>query len=115
MVNEFVYCPRLFHLEWVQGEFATSDDVEEALYVHRVVDRPGGTVAEPDGSGAKEGRIARAVWITSAPLRVSAKIDVVETGDDGTLTPIDYKKGHPDPQGQAGRATPPSQCSRSSC
>jgi CRISPR-associated protein Cas1 len=37
MVNEFVYCPRLFHLEWVQGRFATSDDVEEGLYV-----QPGG-------------------------------------------------------------------------
>ena len=42
MVNEFVYCPRLFHLEWVQGRFATSDDVEEGRYVHRVVDEPGG-------------------------------------------------------------------------
>jgi hypothetical protein len=37
MVNEFVYCPRLFHLEWVQGRFATNDDVEEGLYVHRRV------------------------------------------------------------------------------
>lgn len=38
MINQFSYCPRLFHLEWVQGQFATSDDVEEGLYVHRVVD-----------------------------------------------------------------------------
>lgn len=100
MVNEFVYCPRLFHLEWVQGQFATSDDVEEGLYVHRVVDRPGGTIAAPDVDGVNNGRVARAVWVTSASLRVSAKIDVVETGDDGTLVPIDYKKGHPDPHGE---------------
>ena len=39
MLNEFVYCPRLFLLEWVQQRFATSDDVEEGLYLHRVVDR----------------------------------------------------------------------------
>ena len=47
MVNEFVYCPRLFYLEWVQGRFATSDDVEEGLYVHRVVDEPGGDLPRP--------------------------------------------------------------------
>ena len=26
MVNEFVYCPRLFYLEWVEARFAESDD-----------------------------------------------------------------------------------------
>ena len=26
MVNEYVYCPRLAYLEWVQGEFAHSAD-----------------------------------------------------------------------------------------
>jgi len=31
MVNEFVYCPRLFHLEWVQSRFASNDDVEQGL------------------------------------------------------------------------------------
>lgn len=25
MVNEFVYCPRLFHLEWVQSRFVTRE------------------------------------------------------------------------------------------
>jgi CRISPR-associated protein Cas1 len=47
MVNEFVYCPRLFYLEWVQGRFASSDDVEEGRYVHRVVDEPGGDLPRP--------------------------------------------------------------------
>ena len=27
MVNEFVYCPRLFYIEWVQGRFADDDDI----------------------------------------------------------------------------------------
>jgi CRISP-associated protein Cas1 len=26
MVNEYVYCPRLAYLEWVQGEFAHNAD-----------------------------------------------------------------------------------------
>lgn len=100
MVNEYVYCPRLFHLEWVQARFATSDDVEEGLYVHRVADQPGGTIAEPDErSDAVAGRTARSVWVTSPAMRVSAKIDVVETAAGGVLTPVDYKKGHPDRDG----------------
>ena len=30
MVNEFVYCPRLFFLEWVEARFAESDDTRLA-------------------------------------------------------------------------------------
>ncbi len=26
MINEFVYCPRLFYLEWVEARFADNDD-----------------------------------------------------------------------------------------
>ena len=97
MVNEFVYCPRLFYLEWVQGRFATSDDVEEGLYVHRVVDQPGGELPDPDDdSGRFAGRAARSVWVTSAALGVTAKIDLVEVDSAGRAIPVDYKKGRPD-------------------
>ena len=37
MLNEFAYCPRLFYLEWVQGEFAHSDDTLEGKFVHHRV------------------------------------------------------------------------------
>lgn len=104
MVNEFVYCPRLFYLEWVQGRFATSDDVEEGLYVHRVVDEPGGDLPDLDppdlDAPHTAGRPARSVWLTSASLGVSAKLDLVETDTDGTVTPVDYKKGSPDRHGR---------------
>jgi CRISPR-associated protein Cas1 len=102
MVNEFVYCPRLFHLEWVQGRFATSDDVEEGLYVHRVVDTPGGDLPDPEEDLERfAGRTSRSFWLTSTDLGVSAKIDLVEVGDGGTVTPVDYKKGAPDKHGRA--------------
>ena len=39
MVNEYVYCPRLAYLEWVQGEWAESADTVEGTHVHRRVDR----------------------------------------------------------------------------
>lgn len=100
MVNEFVYCPRLFHLEWVQGRFASNDDVEAGLYVHRVVDRPGGTIPDPGADDeAWAGRSARSVWVTSTPMRVTAKVDIVRSDDEGVVVPIDYKKGRPRSEG----------------
>lgn len=102
MVNEFVYCPRLFHLEWVQSRFASNDDVEQGLYVHRVVDQPGGTIPDPDDTHAEllAGRTSRSVWSTSSQLGVSAKIDLVEVSEDGSVVPVDYKKGTPDRDGR---------------
>jgi CRISPR-associated protein Cas1 len=102
MVNEFVYCPRLFYLEWVQGRFATSDDVEEGRWVHRVVDDPGGDLPDPEADLERfAGRTSRSFWLTSTDLGVSAKIDIVEVGKDGTVVPVDYKKGSPDRRGYA--------------
>ena len=101
MVNEFVYCPRLFYLEWVQGRFATSDDVEEGLYVHRVVDEPSADLPDPtDDLERFAGRTSRSFWLTSTAIGVSARIDIVEVDDDGAVVPVDYKKGHPDPRGR---------------
>jgi len=101
MVNEFVYCPRLFYLEWVQGRFATSDDVEEGLYIHRVVDEPSADLPDPtDDLERFAGRTSRSFWLTSTAIGVSARIDLVEVDDDGAVVPIDYKRGHPDPRGR---------------
>jgi CRISPR-associated protein Cas1 len=102
MVNEFVYCPRLFYLEWVQGRFATSDDVEEGRYVHRVVDEPGGDLPDANDEDLERfaGRVSRSFWLTSPRLGVTAKIDIVEVGGDGSVVPVDYKKGSPDRRGR---------------
>ncbi len=37
MVNEYVYCPRLFYLEWVQARFVDNDDTRLGQQVHRRV------------------------------------------------------------------------------
>lgn len=99
MVNEFVYCERLFHLEWVQSRFTANDDVEEGLYIHRVVDSQAGDL--PDKSDAWEGRRATSVWLTSSRLGLTGKIDLVEGGADGRVVPVDYKKGRPADDGGA--------------
>jgi CRISP-associated protein Cas1 len=45
MVNEFVYCPRLFYLMHVEGQFAESVDTIEGGIVHRRVDAGTGGLA----------------------------------------------------------------------
>ncbi|MFT4297465.1 MAG: CRISPR-associated endonuclease Cas1 [Micropruina sp.] len=99
MVNEFTYCPRLFHLEWVQSRFTANDDVEEGLYIHRVVDTQAGDL--PDKADAWEGRRATSVWLTSTRLGLTGKIDLVEGDAGGKVVPVDYKKGRPTDDGGA--------------
>src|SRR5258708_38705271 len=47
MVNEYVYCPRLAFLEWVDGEWADSGDTEEGRRAHVRVDAGGGSCRRP--------------------------------------------------------------------
>ncbi len=96
MVNEFVYCPRLFYLEWVQGRFTDNDDTRVGRQVHRRVDQETGVVPDPEEGKV---RVARSVTLSSAELGVVAKLDVLE-GDGDAVVPVDYKKGSPQPDGE---------------
>ena len=91
ILNEFVYCPRLAYLEWVQKEWEDSSDTVEGRHVHRRVDAKGGALPEPD-TDFEEMKPARSVELSSKRLDLVAKIDLVE-GADGKVTPIDYKRG----------------------
>jgi CRISPR-associated protein Cas1 len=71
--------------------------VEEGLYVHRVVDSPTGDLPNRDEAWA--GRKASSVWLTSSNLGLTARIDLVEGGSDGSVIPVDYKKGRPSDDG----------------
>ncbi len=96
MLNEFVYCPRLFYLEWVDARWSDNDDTEAGKFVHRTVDRGGGHVPDPDD--AADLKSARRVRVENASLGVLAVIDRVD-GDDGAAVPVEFKKGHPQPDG----------------
>lgn len=93
MLNEFAYCPRLFHLEWVQGEFVDNEHTVEGRFAHRRVDARSGGMPEPGDGAPFE---VRSVPLSSATLGLSAKIDVVE-GEGGMVCPVDYKRGKPPP------------------
>lgn len=95
MINEFVYCPRLFYLEWVEARFADSDDTRLGQQLHRRVDTESGAAPLPEDG---ELRAARSVTLSSERLGVVAKLDLIE-GDGGAVVPVDYKKGHPQPDG----------------
>ncbi|WP_419948224.1 CRISPR-associated endonuclease Cas1 [Candidatus Palauibacter sp.] len=91
MVNEWVYCPRLAYLEWVEGEWADSSDTAQGRRVHRRVDKASGRLAAPDELGDEMSR-ARSVTVSSERLGVIAKMDVLDIRD-GVVMPVDFKKG----------------------
>jgi CRISPR-associated endonuclease Cas1/CRISPR-associated protein Cas4 len=92
MINEYVYCPRLAFLEWVDGEWADSGDTEEGRRAHVRVDSGGGKLPAPEETEAKPDFVARAVMLASETLGIIAKMDLIE-GEDGSVTPVDTKKG----------------------
>ena len=92
IVNEFVYCPRLAYLEWVQKEWRDSSDTIEGTYAHRRADRQSGELPSPEALlDGDTGRIT-ALELTSERLGVTCKLDVLEASD-GRVTPVDYKRG----------------------
>lgn len=48
MVNEYVYCPRLFYLMHVEGQFADSYETVQGRIVHRRVDGGNGRLDAPE-------------------------------------------------------------------
>ncbi len=114
MINEFVYCPRLFYLEHVEGLFAHNADTIDGSIKHQRVDSGTGELPkapsksargktqkaendseqQPDEAQEMETLHARSVTLASDRYGVIAKLDLVEaTGQ--IATPVDYKRGRP--------------------
>ncbi|MCP5115416.1 MAG: CRISPR-associated protein Cas4 [bacterium] len=93
MLNEFVYCPRLFFYEWVEGLFRESADTVEGKFQHRRVDSGAGALPEA-GEIEEEELRTRSVTLSSDGYGVIAKMDLLEVSA-GAVTPVDYKRGKP--------------------
>lgn len=91
MVNEWVYCPRLAYLEWVEGEWADSGDTAQGKRAHKRVDKKGKQLPSPDELGDDMSK-TRSITLSSERLGVIAKMDVVEISE-GKVMPVDFKKG----------------------
>lgn len=103
MLNEFVHCPRLFHLMHVEGRWDDNTYTLEGHEAHRRVDRrdqllpdPRNGKGEPESAGDDEGDeppvVSRSVSLSSPSLGITAKLDLVET-TAAAATPVDTKRG----------------------
>ncbi len=108
MLNEYVYCPRLFYLMHIMGRWEDNEFTVDGASVHRRVDKldhvlpdadadanaiddDGNAVAEPD-DGDEPPEISRSVPLTSERLGITAKLDLVSS--DGTeAVPVETKRG----------------------
>ena len=91
MLNEFVYCPRLFFYEWVEGGFAPSADTVEGELRHEKLETKSDPLPPPDQQAQIH---SRSVTLSSETHRLIAKLDLIE-GEGGAVVPVDYKKGSP--------------------
>jgi CRISPR-associated protein Cas1 len=100
MINEFVYCPRLFYYEQVEGVFVESADTIRGSQGHKRVDQGSGALPSADGADASEDKIhALSVELASDRLGVVCKMDLVELRTDlfskVQVSPVEYKVGAP--------------------
>lgn len=97
MLNEFVYCPRLFFYEWVEGLFADNAETVEGALRHAKSDKGPAPFPTPDTVTAQsEGETihSRSLTLSSERHGLIAKMDLVE-GENGVVSPVDYKRGAP--------------------
>jgi len=94
MLNEFVYCPRLFFYEHVEGVFVHNRETVEGALRHTKLDDGKGELAPADDLPADASIHSRSVTLSSDTYRLIAKMDLIEA-EDGVTTPVDYKRGSP--------------------
>ncbi len=98
MLNEFVYCPRLFYYEWVEGVFESSADTLDGQAKHSRVDTEPGQMPAASEIG-REVIHSRSITLSSERVGLIAKLDLVESdpdnGESKSVRPVDYKKGKP--------------------
>ena len=93
MINQYVYCPRLFYFEYVEGVFVHNEYTAEGETQHKRVDRKTQPAPPPDEAHEKP-VVARSITLSSEDHRVIAKLDLAEFSE-GRATPVDYKRGRP--------------------
>jgi CRISPR-associated protein Cas1 len=103
MLNEYAYCPRLFHLMHVEGRWADNTYTLEGKEVHRRVDKLDHVLPDPEADGPAQAElivdggdeppaISRSVSLGSERLGLTAKLDLVSTAGDEAV-PVDTKRG----------------------
>lgn len=95
MINEFVYCPRLFYYEHVESIFVHNRETVEGAQLHKRVDAKEDALPPPNELLERPGPARmRSVSLSSDQHGVIAKLDLIET-DQECVIPVDYKRGSP--------------------
>ena len=108
MLNEYAYCPRLFHLMHVEGRWADNVFTVEGRNVHHRTDRLDHVLPDPEAAieaedaddrpaeaeqeGDNPPTITRSVVLGSERLGLTGKLDLVSTADD-VAVPVETKRG----------------------
>lgn len=91
-LHNYLYCPRLFYLQWVEGLFVESAETASGSAVHKRVDDPS-HLRDQDLDLAERAAL-RSVALHSELLGLTGVVDLIEdTGNGREL--LDYKRGAP--------------------
>ena len=98
MVAQMAYCPRRFHLMYVEGRWADNEFTLDGAHVHRRVDALDHLLPDPDApknksrdDGDEPPQIARSVPLASAALGLTGKLDLVALAG-GEAVPVETKR-----------------------
>ena len=97
MVAQLAYCPRRFHLAYVEGRWADNAETDGGRLAHRRVDE-GEQLLPVSGEVTPERRTLRSVSILDEARGISAKLDMVEIwrengADVPEALPVETKRG----------------------
>ena len=84
-INTYVFCPRRFYYESVEGHQVINEHVEEGKIKHTRVDKE---MKDRNERGVK---VSRRQYLASDILGVSGYLDLIEE-KDGVPCPVEYKK-----------------------
>ncbi|MDO5451145.1 MAG: CRISPR-associated endonuclease Cas1 [Akkermansia sp.] len=91
-LHNYVYCPRLFYLQWVENIFVPNEDTVTGSALHSRVDDP--TRLREEALTAGSGKL-RSVALSSETLGITGVADLVDEDATGRRRLVDYKKGSP--------------------
>lgn len=86
LINDYLFCQRRAALKAIEGWRGTNDHTVLGDNVHDQADASGYEIV-------KGVTLLRALPVWSDRLRLSGKCDIVERHPDGSLVPVEFKKG----------------------
>lgn len=90
-IAEYAYCPRRCALKFLEGEEADNEFTLQGKEIHDRTDSP--ITTWEDGI-----RCERALPLWSERYNLTGKADVVQFHPDGSVVPVEYKRGSRRPQ-----------------